>query len=59
MIKDIVEVLVYAAALDVYRRENRITAGLQRRDQRSLTARESNSMLMIVEWTARPSCLEP
>lgn len=50
MFTDVIEVFVYAAALNLYRRENL-------REIR-LTKEESNAVLDLVEWTARPRCLE-
>ncbi len=49
MIANLTEVLVYAAALDVYRRMNR-------REVR-LTDRQVHATLDLVEWTKRPSFL--
>ena len=48
--KDLVEVLVYAAALDVYRRINRGAVRTSRR--------ETSAVLTIVDWNARPKVLE-
>ena len=46
----LVDVLVYAAALDLYTRFNRRQAG-------QLTDRERSSMLRLCDWYARPALL--
>jgi hypothetical protein len=50
MLAKLVEVLVYAGALNLYRRENLREIRLSRK--------ESNAVLDLVEWTNRPALLE-
>jgi hypothetical protein len=49
---DLVEVLIYAAALDLYTRTN-----LERNGWRHLPRGQSNAMLKLVNWYARPAIL--
>lgn len=50
---NLVEALVYAAALDLYARENR--AACQGRRAFLLSDKQSFAMLEVVDWNARPS----
>lgn len=50
---NLVEALIYAAALDLYARENHAATSGRGRILR--TDKQSSAMLKMVDWNARPS----